>query len=103
MVPETGLQDWRKLAQRLHARFLIDAFADGVRFVAAVGEACQDAVPELRLGASFVDVATWDTDLAGRISAIAAEHGLSVHIGRPLKRERGTTGSATVVLNRGGV
>ncbi|WP_327634877.1 4a-hydroxytetrahydrobiopterin dehydratase [Kribbella sp. NBC_00482] len=77
MVSETGLLDWRKLAQKLHARFLIDAYADGVRFVAAVGEACQDAVPDLRLGASFVDVATRDADLAGRISAIAAEHGLT--------------------------
>lgn len=77
MVPETGLQDWRKLAQKLHARFLIDAYADGGRFVAAVGEASQDAVPDIRLGASFVDVATRDADLAGRISAIAAEHGLT--------------------------
>lgn len=77
MVSETGLQDWRKLAQKLHARFLIDAYADGVRFVAAVGEACQDAVPEVRLGASFVDLATRDADIAGRISAIAAEHGLT--------------------------
>jgi len=77
MVSETGLQDWRKLAQKLHARFLIDAYADGVRFVAAVGEACQDAVPEVRLGASFVDLATRDAELAGRVSAIAAEHGLT--------------------------
>ncbi len=77
MVSETGLLDWRKLAQKLHARFLIDAYADGVRFVAAVGEACQDAVPDIRLGASFVDVATRDADLAGRISSIAAEHGLT--------------------------
>ncbi|RZT17145.1 4a-hydroxytetrahydrobiopterin dehydratase [Kribbella sp. VKM Ac-2569] len=77
MVPETGLQDWRKLAQKLHARFLIDAYADGVRFVAAVGEASQDVVPEVRLSASFVDVATRDAELAGRISAIAAEQGLT--------------------------
>lgn len=77
MTLETGLQDWRKLAQKLHTRFLIDAYADGVRFVAAVGDACQDAVPELRLSASFVDVATRDADLAGRISAIAAEQGLT--------------------------
>jgi 4a-hydroxytetrahydrobiopterin dehydratase len=77
MVLETGLQDWRKLAQKLHARFLIDTYADGVRFAAAVGEACEDAVPELRLAASFVDVATRDEELAGRISSIAAEHGLT--------------------------
>jgi 4a-hydroxytetrahydrobiopterin dehydratase len=77
MVTETGLQDWRKLAQKLHARFLIDAYPDGVRFVAAVGEVCEDAVPDVRLGASFVDVATRDADVAGRISAIAVEQGLS--------------------------
>jgi 4a-hydroxytetrahydrobiopterin dehydratase len=77
MVSETGLQDWRKLAQKLHARFLIDAYADGVRFLAAVGESSQDAVPDVRLGASFVDVATQDAELAGRISAIAAEQGLT--------------------------
>ncbi|TCC26184.1 VOC family protein [Kribbella sindirgiensis] len=71
------LQDWRKLAQRLHARFLIDAYADGVRFVAAVGEVCQDVGPEVRLGETFVDVATRDAELAGRISAVAAEHGLT--------------------------
>src|SRR6186713_3111129 len=77
MVVETEVADWRRLAQSLHARFLIDAYVDGARFVAAVGEACQDAVPEVRLGASFVDVATRDAELAARISSIAAEHGLT--------------------------
>jgi 4a-hydroxytetrahydrobiopterin dehydratase len=77
MVPETALPDWRRLAQALHARFLIDRYADGARFVAAVGESCQDAAPQVRLGASFVDVATRDEELAARISSIAAEHGLT--------------------------
>ncbi|MFF0267954.1 VOC family protein [Kribbella sp. NPDC004536] len=70
------VSDWRKLAQAWQTRFLIDAYADGVRFAAAVGEACGEAVPELRLGASYVDVATRDEGLAERISAVAAEQGL---------------------------
>jgi 4a-hydroxytetrahydrobiopterin dehydratase len=38
-IAEAGLTEWRKLAQGLHARYLTDDFATGVRFVAAVGEA----------------------------------------------------------------
>lgn len=75
MEPE--LRDWRKLAQRWHARFLIDTYLDGARFVQAVGEACADAVPEVRLGATFVDVASRDETPARQISAIASEHGLT--------------------------
>lgn len=70
------LSDWRKLAQAWQTRFAIDAYEDGVRFAAAVGDVCADVVPELRLGASYVDVATRDVELAGRISAVAAEQGL---------------------------
>ncbi len=58
---------------------MIDAYADGVRFVAGVGEVCQDAVPDVRLGASFVDVATRDADLAGRIEAALAAGGKVVY------------------------
>ncbi|NUR95333.1 MAG: VOC family protein [Kribbellaceae bacterium] len=71
------VSDWRKLAQAWQTRYLIDAYPDGVRFASAVGEVCGDAVPELRLGASYVDVATRDEELAERISAVAAEHGLT--------------------------
>ncbi|NIK59561.1 VOC family protein [Kribbella shirazensis] len=76
---EAELRDWRKLAQSWHARFLTEKYVDGTRFVQAVGEACSsaDVVPELRLGATFVDVASRDEALAERISAIAAEHGLT--------------------------
>ena len=38
-IAEAKLTDWRKLAQGLHARYLVDDFGTGARFVAAVGEA----------------------------------------------------------------
>ena len=38
-IAGAGLTDWRKLAQGLHARYLVDDFGTGARFVAAVGEA----------------------------------------------------------------
>ena len=38
-IAEANLTDWRKLAQGLHARYLVDDFGAGARFVAAVGEA----------------------------------------------------------------
>jgi hypothetical protein len=43
-IAEANLAEWRKLAQGLHARYLVDDFdADGARFVAAVGEAGDSA------------------------------------------------------------
>ena len=38
-IAEANLADWRKLAQGLHARYVVDDFGAGARFVAAVGEA----------------------------------------------------------------
>jgi 4a-hydroxytetrahydrobiopterin dehydratase len=38
-IAEATLTDWRKLAQGLHARYLVDDFGAGARFVVAVGEA----------------------------------------------------------------
>src|SRR5262245_65619138 len=38
-IAEANLTDWRKLAQGLHARSVIDDFGTGARFVAAGGEA----------------------------------------------------------------
>ncbi|MEO8510720.1 MAG: 4a-hydroxytetrahydrobiopterin dehydratase, partial [Chloroflexota bacterium] len=38
-IADAKLTDWRKLAQGLHARYLVDDFGAGARFVAAVGEA----------------------------------------------------------------
>jgi 4a-hydroxytetrahydrobiopterin dehydratase len=99
-IAAAELQDWRKLGQGLHARFLIPDFATGVRFLGAVSEA-GDAVshyPQVRLDTSFVDLkmitddaiytddagvghrVEWvtraDIDLARRISEIARAQGL---------------------------
>ena len=100
-ITEAGLTDWRKLAQGLHARYLVDGFSAGARFVAAVGEA-GDALghhPGVSIGSGHVDlklvsadavyrddegtehVVEWvtqqDVDLARRITEIAAEHALA--------------------------
>jgi 4a-hydroxytetrahydrobiopterin dehydratase len=100
-IAEADLTDWRKLAQGLHARYLIDDFGTGARFVAAVGEA-GDALghyPRVSIGNGCVDlklstddaiyrddegteyVIEWvtqqDVDLARRITEIAAGHSIA--------------------------
>ena len=97
-IAEANLTDWRKLAQGLHARYLVDDFGTGARFVAAVGEA-GDALghhPRVSIGNGYVDlelvtddaiyrdeegtdhVVEWvtqqDLDLARRITEFAADH-----------------------------
>jgi 4a-hydroxytetrahydrobiopterin dehydratase len=97
-IAEAGLTDWRKLAQGLHARYVIADFGTGARFVVAVGEA-GDALghhPRVSIGNGYVDlklvsddavyrdaegtehVVEWvtqrDVDLARRITEIAADH-----------------------------
>lgn len=97
-ITQAGLEDWRKLGQGLHARYVLRDFAAGARFVAAVGEA-GDALghyPRVTLANGHVDlklvstdavyragdgsehIVEWvtqrDVDLARRISAIAGEH-----------------------------
>jgi 4a-hydroxytetrahydrobiopterin dehydratase len=97
-IAAANLTEWRKLAQGLHARYLVDDFGAGARFVAAVGEA-GDALghyPRVSIGNGYVDlklitddavyrddegteyVIEWvtqqDVDLARRITEIAAEH-----------------------------
>ena len=99
-IAEANLTDWRKLAQGLHARYVVDDFATGARFVAAVGEA-GDALghhPRVSIGNGYVDfklvsddaiyrddegtehVVEWvtqqDVDLARRITGVAADHQL---------------------------
>lgn len=99
-IAEARLTDWRKLAQGLHARYLVDDFGAGARFVVAVGEAA-DALghhPRVSIGTRHVDlevvsddaiyrddegselVVEWvtqrDVDLARRITEVAAAHGL---------------------------
>jgi 4a-hydroxytetrahydrobiopterin dehydratase len=97
-IAEANLTDWRKLAQGLHARYLVDDFGTGARFVAAVGEAGDTLGhhPRVSIGKGYVDlklvtddaiyrddegtehVIEWvtqqDVDLARRITEIAADH-----------------------------
>lgn len=100
-IAAAGLADWRKLAQGLHARYLVRDFGAGARFLVAVGEA-GDAVghhPRVALGPGYVDLkltsddavyrdgagtehlVEWvtqrDLDLAARITEVAADHGLA--------------------------
>ena len=97
-ISEADLTDWRKLAQGLHARYLVADFSSGAKFVAAVAEA-GDTVghyPKVSMGNGYVDlklisddavyrdsegaehVVEWvtqrDIDLARRITEIAADH-----------------------------
>ena len=116
------LTDWRKLAQGLHARYLVDDFGTGARFVAAVGEA-GDALghhPRVSIGDGYVDlkltsadatylddegtehVVEWvtqqDVDLARRITEIAADHKVDADPASVSVIELGldTTHSATI-------
>ncbi|MGO4340221.1 VOC family protein [Pedococcus sp. 2YAF34] len=121
-IAEAGLTDWRKLAQGLHARYLVDDFGAGARFVTAVGEAGDDLGhhPRVRIGAGYVDlelvtadaiyrddegtehVVEWvtqqDVDLARRISEIAADQGLAADPASVSEVELGldTADSATI-------
>jgi 4a-hydroxytetrahydrobiopterin dehydratase len=86
---DAGLDDWRKLAQALHARFLTGDFAGGLAFVTAVTEAAEAAGhhPDVTLTYPWVDLAlvshdvgrvtSRDVELARRISAIARERGIA--------------------------
>jgi 4a-hydroxytetrahydrobiopterin dehydratase len=84
-----GLDDWRKLAQALHARYRIADFRAGAAFVAAVAEAAEAAShhPDLKMTDGVVDVSLcthedglWvtqkDIDMAQQISQIARQNGL---------------------------
>lgn len=87
-IIDAGLDDWRKLAQAIHARFLTGDFAAGLTFVTAVTEAAEAANhhPDVTLTYPFVDVklvshdagtvTQRDIDLAHRISEIAREQGI---------------------------
>lgn len=99
-IAAAGLAEWRKLAQGLHARYVVDSFPAAARFVAevaAVGERAGHH-PRATLGDTHVDlvllsgdavhrdengtehvvdgVTERDVDLARRISEVAGQHGL---------------------------
>jgi 4a-hydroxytetrahydrobiopterin dehydratase len=121
-IAAANLTDWRKLAQGLHARYLVGDFGAGVRFVAAVGEA-GDALghhPRVSIGTGYVDltlvtddaiyrdgegtehVIQWvtqqDVDLARRITELAAEHKVNPDPASVTQIELGldTASSATI-------
>lgn len=121
-IAAANLKDWRKLAQGLHARFVVEDFGTAVRFVAAVGEA-GDALghqPHVSIGPGYVDlklisddaiyrddegtehVIEWvtqqDVDLAKRISEIAADQKIAADPASVSMVELGldTTHSATI-------
>lgn len=88
-IIQARLDDWRKLAQALHARFLTGDFATGVELVNAISAAAERANhhPDVKLTYPFVDVKLMshdvsqvtqrDVDLARQISDIARERGIS--------------------------
>ncbi|WP_343997712.1 VOC family protein [Streptomyces thermocarboxydovorans] len=90
---DSGLTDWRKLAQPLMARFRTADAVSGAEFVAAVtrrAAASGYEIADIRLGPGYVDVALYtvhaetgrrqvteqELTWAHAISALAAEHGL---------------------------
>lgn len=88
-IVDAGLADWRKLAQELHARFVVSDLSAGAGFVAAIAEAPAAAghPPTMALRAGVVDVSVgthedgiWvterDVELARQISEIAHRHEL---------------------------
>ncbi|HEX3005364.1 MAG TPA: 4a-hydroxytetrahydrobiopterin dehydratase, partial [Angustibacter sp.] len=121
-LAKAGLTDWRKLAQGLHARYLVGDFTEAVRLVTAVGQA-GDALghyPRVAIGDGHVDlelvsqdavyrdedggelVLEWvtqqDVELARRITEIAAEQGIDADPSSVSEIELGldTAGSATI-------
>ena len=99
-IAEADLEDWRKLGQGLHARFLPSSFTAAARFVVAVAEVTDETghAPQVRMDARFVDLklitedaiyrdedgvehlVEWvtqrDVELARRISEVARAHGV---------------------------
>lgn len=99
-IGEAGLADWRKLAQGLHTRFVVEDLASGAAFVGAIADTVGDLGEHLRLSLDrgSVDlrlmsddavyreddgtehIVQWvtqaDVDLARRISEVAAARGL---------------------------
>lgn len=83
-----GVEDWRVLFWGAHAYFAAESFRQGADFVFAVGALAEelDHYPDVDLRPDGVTVKTFtkvnghmsdkDIELARRVSALAAEHGL---------------------------
>jgi 4a-hydroxytetrahydrobiopterin dehydratase len=121
-IAQAGLTDWRKLAQGFHARYRVDGFGGGARFLTAVGEAGRALghYPTVSMADGYVDlklvsadavyregdgtehVVEWvtqkDVDLARRISEIAGDLRLTADPGAVSVVELGldTTRPATI-------
>jgi 4a-hydroxytetrahydrobiopterin dehydratase len=89
-ILDAGLDDWRKLAQALHARYRISDFSAGAAFAVAVAEAATAAghYPDLKMTDGVVDVSLctredglWVTEedigMARKISEIARDNGFA--------------------------
>jgi 4a-hydroxytetrahydrobiopterin dehydratase len=89
-ILDARLDDWRKLAQALHARYRVTDFTAGAAFAAAVAEAAEAAGhhPDLKMTREVVDVSLctredglWVTEkdigMAREISEIARQQGLT--------------------------
>ena len=84
------LTDWRKLAQGLHARYLIDDFGAGARFVVAVGEA-GDALghhPRVSIGTAGTSTSSWSATTPSIATTTAPS---TSSIGDPARRRPRTT------------
>jgi len=98
-IVDARLDDWRKLARALHARFHTGDFVTGLKFVTAVTEAAERANqhPDVTLTYPFVHVklishdvsqlTQRDIDLARRISEIAREQGIGAEPSAPAEIE----------------
>jgi 4a-hydroxytetrahydrobiopterin dehydratase len=98
-IIDAGLDDWRRLAQALHARFLTGDFVTGLKFVTAVTDAAEQAnhhpdvtltypVVDLKLISHDVSQLTQrDIDLARRISEIARDQGIRAEPSAPTELE----------------
>jgi len=88
-ILDAGLVEWRKLAQALHARYLIRDYAEAAAFLTALAQVAEaDAHhPDVRLTFGVVDISLcthedgfWvtqkDIDMARKISDIAKQSGL---------------------------
>ena len=98
-IAQARLDDWRKLAQGLHARYLVPDFAAAARLVAAVGEA-GDALghhPRVRIGEGYVDLEVVSDDgtelgLDTSTSATVAPFWAALLTGDPASQGHGTPG-----------
>ena len=92
-IAEARLTDWRKLAQGLHARYLVDDFGAGARFVSAVG-AAGDTLghhPSVSIGAGH-SVAVIELGLDTTRSATVAPVWAALLTGDAGSQGRGTPG-----------